>query len=136
MSGLEALPARMVRMMLPLGQTGAACYAHTPRRRVEAVHVSAPARVVLVVPRSVRAEDGAPRTVAWLAKRVAGRALYGSILCPIGKGRGLDRWVLAEWVMVKWSGGRATWKRVGTAKWVPVDRAPADVPSSDGSGAR
>ena len=130
-----------VRMSWRLGQGGAVGWRHEPRAVVEVARDSTPDPVCLVVERPAVDGDGAPRTMGALARRVPGqvRVTYASGLYPDGpttvggvtpegtKTRvplpAFDRWVLIEWITVRWDEGRggrrgfALWCRSGRGNW-------------------
>lgn len=139
-----AEPARPVpgaNNALPLGQAGAACYVHTPRAWTGLEGVAAPlAPFVLVPRRPVREVDGAPSTVAALARVERGDAWYWAALWQEGavtrkagrtaeSGKAervatppLDRWLLEETILVAWrrddGRGFRLWTRRGRGRWV------------------
>lgn len=140
---VEVVTPVALRMMLPLGQTGVACYAHTPRRADVVERAPAAGPVVLVPARPYAAGDGAPATAVRLADRVPGRVqvLYAAALLPEGPTTApgvtpegetarvplpaLSRWVLREVLVVRWAvpggaaRGFATWSRSGRGRWAP-----------------
>lgn len=138
--GPEVLTPVQARMALPLGQTGRACYVHTPRAVVQLDRAPATSPLVLLGPCPVSAGDRPPATVGALAARTGGSAVYVAALLPDGpqtapgvtpegtKTRvplpALDRWVLREVILVRWSGERgrgfAGWLRSGRGRWTPT----------------
>ncbi|MES2211337.1 MAG: hypothetical protein V4515_14335 [Chloroflexota bacterium] len=123
MSGPEILRERDLRMTMRLGQGGAAGWRHEPWLRVAADLPRALSCVPLLGPVAVSVGDGAPATVAALRLRVSGRALYAAGLYPDGPAgvdaAAFDRWVLREFITVKWASGFALWRRAGRGRWLP-----------------
>lgn len=128
---------------LPLGQPGVACYVHIPRAvtGLEGVEPVVPP-FVLQPRRPLSAVDGAPATVAALARAERGETWYWAALWCEGaatKAGGadveggkaarvpvdpLDRWVLEETILVVWrredERGFRLWTRRGRGRWRPV----------------
>lgn len=144
MSGPEVLSPLQVRMAWPLGQCGVNAYPHTPRAAA-AVALGVVAPLVLVPRRAVLQVDGAPSSVAELARAERGSAFYwaalwcegaqtrpgGVTLEEGGKARKvrisvppLDRWLLEETIAVLWARdderGFRLWRRRGRGKWTPA----------------
>lgn len=128
-----------------LGQTGAACYRHEPRSVTGLEDVVRAVPPFVVVPRRrVEPVDGAPSSVALLARREDGQAWYWAALWREGadtrpaarrdadveegaKSRArevvppLDRWALEETIVVVWrrdgDRGFRLWRRRGRSGW-------------------
>lgn len=136
---VEVVTPVALRMMLPLGQAGVACYAHIPRCADVLEVALAPGPVVLVPVRGVLEVDRAPATAGELAGLADGEVLYAAALCPDGpttapgatdEGEAVrvprpafDRWVLREALVVRWGVGEqrgwASWSRSGRGRWSP-----------------